>query len=129
VIVVDTSALLAIVLEEAEADSCSAILTDASELVISTGTLAEALLVAGQRGVGDDLEQLVNRMGFEIAPVTPAVARRVAEAYARWGKGNHPARLNFGDCFAYAEAEARSCPLLFIGDDFARTDLKSALDG
>jgi ribonuclease VapC len=128
VIVVDTSALLAVVLEEAEADSCSAILTDAPELVISAGTLAEALLVAGQRGVGDDLEQLIDRMGFEIAPVTPAVVRRVAGAYVRWGKGNHPARLNFGDCFAYAEAEARSCPLLFIGDDFARTDLKSALD-
>lgn len=128
-IVVDTSALLAIVLEEAEADACSAILTDASELVISAGTLAEALLVAGQRGVGDDLEQLVDRVGFEIVPVTPAVARRVAAAYARWGKGNHPARLNFGDCFAYAEAEARSCPLLFIGGDFKQTDLKSALNG
>lgn len=128
-IVVDTSALLAVLLEETQAGSCSAVLTEATGLVISAGTLTEALLVAGQRGFEHEMEQLIEEFGFEIAPVTLAIARRAARAYSRWGKGNHPAKLNFGDCFAYAEAEARSCPLLFIGEDFKQTDLKSALNG
>jgi ribonuclease VapC len=129
VIVVDTSALMAIVLKEAEAQRCAAILGSEPELVISAGTVAEAMIVAGGRRVARDMERLIAGTGMEIAPVTPNLSWRAAEAYARWGKGNHPARLNFGDCFAYAEAEARSCPLLFIGDDFSRTDLKSAFDG
>ncbi|HYI71714.1 MAG TPA: type II toxin-antitoxin system VapC family toxin, partial [Skermanella sp.] len=53
--------------------------------------------------------------------------RRIAQAYERWGKGVHPAGLNFGDCFAYAVASEHSCPLLFIGDDFSKTDLRQAL--
>ena len=59
-------------------------------------------------------------------PVTPIRAERVAEAYRQWGKGNHPARLNFGDCFAYALAKELACPLVFIGNDFARTDVMRA---
>ena len=54
-------------------------------------------------------------------------ARRISEAYARWGKGVHPAGLNYGDCFAYEVASERGCPLLFVGDDFSRTDLRSVL--
>ncbi|OWJ64312.1 type II toxin-antitoxin system VapC family toxin [Inquilinus limosus] len=128
-IVVDTSALMAIIMKEPEAQRCAAILGSEPELVISAGTVAEAMIVAGGRQVAREMERLITGAGLEIAAVTPSLSWRVAAAYARWGKGNHPARLNFGDCFAYAEAEARSCPLLFIGDDFARTDLKSALDG
>jgi len=59
--------------------------------------------------------------------VTEETAERAAAAYARWGKGNHPAGLNFGDCFAYALAEQMNCPLLFVGDDFSKTDIVPAL--
>jgi ribonuclease VapC len=64
---------------------------------------------------------------FEIVSVTPASARRIAAAYERWGRGMHPAGLNFGDCFSYEVAKERSCPLLYVGDDFSHTDLESAL--
>jgi len=59
--------------------------------------------------------------------VTEAFAQRVARTYQRWGKGVHPAALNFGDCFAYALAEERACPLLYVGGDFARTDIVAAI--
>ena len=66
-------------------------------------------------------------LGFVVAPVTGAGARRVAQAYAAWGKGVHPAGLNFGDCFAYALAKDFDEPLLFVGRDFAHTDIRPAL--
>jgi ribonuclease VapC len=127
VIVVDTSALMAIVLKEPEAQRCAAVLGAEPDLAISAGTVAEAMIVAGGRQRARDMGRLITETGMEIAPVSPALAWRVAEAYVRWSKGYHPARLNFGDCFAYAEAKARSCPLLFVGDDFKQTDLTSAL--
>jgi len=70
---------------------------------------------------------LIDGLGFEIVSVTAALARRVGTAYARWGKSLHPAGLNFGDCFAYEIAKEYSCPLLYVGDDFSKTDLESAL--
>jgi ribonuclease VapC len=94
---------------------------------MSAGTAAECLIVAGQRGVVAEVEQFVSRLGIEIVAITAAEARRVASAYARWGRGVHRASLNFGDCFAYALAAERRCPLLFVGDDFARTDVRRAL--
>ncbi len=120
------SALMAVILGEPESDACIAVLEKASDIVLSAGTVAEALIVADRRGVAIEMERLIGDLGFEIAPVTAATARRVADAYARWGKGVHPAGLNFGDCFSYAEARARSCPLLFVGEDFARTDIEDA---
>jgi ribonuclease VapC len=126
-IVVDTSALMALVLDEPEAERCGAELETASEIAISAATMAEALIVASMRKVGPEMARLIDELGFEIAPVTPAAAQRVARAYRRWGKGAHPAGLNFGDCFAYALAEERACPLLYVGDDFSRTDIASAL--
>jgi ribonuclease VapC len=62
-----------------------------------------------------------------VITVTCASAERVAKIYDRWGKGLHPAALNFGDCFAYEVAEENSCGLLFVGDDFSKTDIKSVL--
>jgi ribonuclease VapC len=62
-----------------------------------------------------------------VEPATAATARRVAAIYLRWGKGYHPARLNFADCFAYDVAKQHACPLLFVGDDFSRTDIQAAL--
>jgi len=126
-IAVDTSALMAIVLGEAEADACIRVLESETEVVISAGTVAEALIVAGRRNVGEEAARLIDGLGFEIVSVTAASARRIGAAYARWGKGLHPAGLNFGDCFAYEIAKEHSCPLLYVGDDFSKTDLESAL--
>jgi ribonuclease VapC len=126
-IVVDTSALMAILQEEPEANACSNAVEADAEVLASAGTVAEALIVARRRQLGGDMARLIDELGFEIVAVTPASARRVARAYDQWGKGIHPAGLNFGDCFAYALAKERSCPLLFIGNDFSKTDVQSVL--
>lgn len=126
-IAVDTSALMAIVLDEPEANACIAALATEGDLVISASTVAEALIVAARRNTRDEMERLIDGLGFEIVSVTPASARRVALAYESWGKGVHPAALNFGDCFAYEVAKEHECPLLYVGEDFSRTDVASAL--
>jgi ribonuclease VapC len=126
-IAVDTSALLAVVLGEEQASACIGVLETEVELLISAGTVAEALIVAARRNVTEEIVGLIDALGFDVVTVTPAAARRVAEAYERWGKGVHPAGLNFGDCFAYEVAKEHSCRLLFVGDDFSKTDLESAL--
>jgi ribonuclease VapC len=91
--------------------------------LISAGTLAEALIVAGVRGVEDEMLRLIDELSIQVVPVTRAGAVGAANAYARWGKGRHPAALNFGDCLSYALAAERGCPLLYVGNDFARTDV------
>ena len=125
--VVDTSALIAIALGEPQAEACSAALAAEAALVISAGTVAESLIVAERRGVGHEVRRLIDGLGFETAHVTLAVARRIAQAYGQWGKGVHPAGLNLGDCFAYELAKDRECRLLFVGDDFTKTDIESVL--
>jgi ribonuclease VapC len=124
VIAVDTSALMAIVLNEAEANACIAALETEDDILISATTIAEALIVAARRNVGEEMAKLIDGLGFNTVAVTAASARRVALAYARWGKGVHAASLNFGDCFAYELAREHDCPLLYVGGDFARTDVK-----
>ncbi len=94
---------------------------------MSAGTLAEALIVSGRRGVQGQVTDLVATARIEVVPVTASTAERMARAYGRWGKGVHPAGLNLGDCFAYALAEELGCPLLFVGRDFARTDVRAAV--
>jgi ribonuclease VapC len=126
-IAVDTSALMAIVLNEPEADACVAVLEAEEDLLISAGTAAEALIVAARRNVGEEMAQIIDGLGLEVVNVTPAAARRIAQVYAQWGKGIHPAALNFGDCFSYEVAKEHGCRLLFVGDDFSRTDLESAI--
>ena len=126
-IAIDTSALTAIVLGEAAADACIRALETEAELVISAGTVVEALIVAARRNVGDEMSRLIDGLGLDIVSVTPASARRVAAAYSRWGRGAHPAGLNFGDCFAYELAKEHACSLLYVGDDFSKTDLTSAV--
>jgi ribonuclease VapC len=126
-IAVDTSALMAIVLNEPEANACAAMLETEDRLLISAGTVAEALIVAGRRNVGEEVDQLIDGLGLEIVSVTPAAARRIANAYQKWGKGIHPAALNFGDCFAYEVAKEHGCRLLYVGADFAQTDIEGAL--
>lgn len=126
-IAVDTSALMAIVLDEPEAGACIEAIEAADDLLISAGTMAEALIVAARRGIAAELSSLIDGLGFEVVTVTPASARRIAETYSQWGKGVHPAALNFGDCFAYEVAKEHACRLLYVGDDFAKTDIESVL--
>ena len=126
-IAVDTSALMAILLYEPEAADCAAALAANHPLVISAATVAEALIVAQGRDARAEMEALIDGLGLEIVPLEPAAARRAADAYARWGRGFHPAALNFGDCFAYELASSAQCPLLYVGGDFARTDIGSVL--
>jgi ribonuclease VapC len=126
-IVLDTSALMAIVLGEGIADDCAACLAAHEIWVISAATYAETLIAARRRGVFDQIAELIDVGRVEIDPVTPEVARRVEAAYLRWGKGRHPASLNFGDCFSFELATRRSNPLLYVGNDFALTDVRPAL--
>jgi len=124
---VDTSALMAILLREPAAGRCMTALEIEDQIIISAGTFAEALIVGLGRNVQSDLLRLVNGLAMEVITVTQASVVRIGEAYARWGKGYHAANLNFGDCFAYELAERYGFPLLYVGDDFARTDIASAL--
>jgi ribonuclease VapC len=115
---------MAIVLDEARAPLCRKALAEETHVLISAATMAEALIVAARRNVGDELAELIEGLGVE---VTAAAARRVARAYELWGKDMHPAGLNLCDCFAYDVAKAHDCPLLFVGDDFSRTDVAKVL--
>lgn len=126
-IAVDTSALMAIVLSEPEADACIAALEAEETLLISAGTVTEVLIVGLRRNVATELGSLIEGLGFEIVAVNAASARRIAEAYRVWGKGMHPAGLNFGDCFAYEVATTHGCRLLYVGEDFAKTDIEGVL--
>jgi ribonuclease VapC len=126
-IAVDTSALMAIVLNEPEADACIAALEAEDALLISAGTVAEALIVSARRNVAQEVADLIDGLGFEVVTVTPASARRIAQTYEQWGKGVHSAALNFGDCFAYEVAKEHACRLLHVGDDFSKTDIEGVL--
>ena len=126
-IAVDTSALMAIALGERTAAACMKTLEAENDVLISAGTVAEALIVSSLRNVGDEVASLIDGLGFEIVAITPASARRIADTYRRWGRGMHSAALNFGDCFAYEVAKEHACRLLYVGNDFAKTDVESVL--
>jgi ribonuclease VapC len=123
-IAVDTSALMAIVLDEPEAEACIGALEAEDNILISAGTMAETLIVAARRNVSEEVETLIDRLGLEVLPVTATAAQRIARAYGQWGKDVHPAALNFGDCFAYEVAKEHGCRLLYVGDDFSKTDIE-----
>ena len=118
---------MAVVLDEPQGEACKTALEASPTLIISAATIVEARIVAARRGVSEELDRLLVGLPFDVAPVTEASANRAAEAYRRWGKGFHPARLNFGDCFAYELARSRDCALLYVGDDFTRTDVQGAI--
>ncbi|MCY3841518.1 MAG: type II toxin-antitoxin system VapC family toxin [Gammaproteobacteria bacterium] len=128
--IVDSSALLAILFREPDAARFEQVIATSPECRMSVANALEASIVVEGRGgvaAGDELDAFFETSGIELAPVAAEhfVAARLA--LRRFGKGNHPAGLNFGDCFAYALAEASDEPLLFKGDDFERTDILSAL--
>lgn len=125
--VVDTSALMAIVRGEPEAEACRRAIGAEREILIAAPNLAEALIVAGRRELHGEMARLLSDLAMDVAPANEAAAYGAVRAYLSWGKGFHKAKLNFGDCFAYALARERDCPLLFVGNDFARTDVKRAL--
>lgn len=126
-IVIDTSALIAIVKNEAMAFACQEALAEETHVLLNAATLTEALIVARGKKCLPGLTKLVAQLPLTIIGVDEIRAERAAAAYAQWGKSFHKASLNFGDCFAYATAKEFDCPLLYVGDDFARTDVKSAI--
>ena len=106
---------------------CHQALANEPEVLISAATAVEAMIVAHRKDVAQEVNELLGDFSFQAVPVTPDDVERIVGVYRRWGKGFHPAGLNFGDCFAYALAQERGCPLLFVGDDFAKTDIVPAL--
>jgi ribonuclease VapC len=129
VIVLDTSALVAILKGEVEARSFLQIIVDEDRCLLSAVGLFEASMVMiGRRpaAAAIDLDALVRRRGIEIVPFDEEQARRSRAAFVRYGKGRHAAALDFGDCVSYALAQSLGLPLLFKGTDFAKTDVISA---
>jgi ribonuclease VapC len=126
-IVADTSALIAIISNEPNAKRCLDALNSQTSVIMSAGTLTEFLIVASRRKLLTEANDIIGISITRIIELTPERAQLAAAAYTRWGKGFHKASLNFGDCFAYATATEFDCPLLYIGDDFARTDVRSAI--
>ncbi len=124
--IVDTSALIAVLRREPEADRFLDRLLATSEVRISAGTLLEIRIVAERDGGSAELEELLATLGIEVVPVDARQVDLAFDGFRRFGKGRHPAALNFGDLFAYALARAMDEPLLFKGDDFNRTDVKAA---
>ena len=128
--IVDSSALLALIFREATADRIEEALASAEIVAMGAPTFAETGMVLASK-LGEDSHALLAVMGAEIdltiVPFTAAHAREARDAFLRYGRGRHPAALNFGDCLSYAVAKLADQPLLFVGDDFRRTDLVAAL--
>lgn len=128
--VVDSSAVLAILFNEPERDAFSTALAGAPvRLMSSVNALETAVVVSARKGPhgAREFDLLLHRAEFEIVPFTADHLLLAREAYDRFGRGRHPAGLNLGDCCAYALARHAGEPLLFKGDDFPRTDILPAL--
>jgi len=130
-VIIDTSALIAILRDEAEARACAnAIAGTKIRRVSAVNYVEAAVVIDGSRNpiASRRFDDLFRQAQLVVEPVTEAQARLAREAYRDFGKGSgHPARLNFGDCFAYALAKAAGEPILFKGDDFRHTDLSAVL--
>jgi ribonuclease VapC len=130
-LIVDASALIAIVNAEATARACLQALRASPVNRISAANLLEAAIAVDRfpDPAAAVFDRLIRRTAIRIEPVTVAQVSIARDAYRRFGKGaGHPARLNFGDCFAYALAKELDEPLLFVGQDFVHTDIRRALD-
>ena len=127
--IIDTSAILAVLLAEPDAARYEDAIAAAWPRRMSAVALLEAAMVVESRGgaaAGHELDLLLEKAAVELVPVTPEHANDARRAWRRFGKGRHPAALNFGDCLTYALADALGEPLLFKGGDFARTDIEAA---
>jgi len=128
--IVDTSAVIAVLFGEPEADSYTRLIHDADRCLISTGTFLElSIVIERQTGpeVARQCDMFFRRAGIVIEPFTVEQAHIARQAFHDFGRGRHPAGLNFGDCFAYALTKTSGEPLLFKGEDFKRTDIASVL--
>ena len=128
-IVVDTSALVAIVLAEPEAQQFAELMRHQSVHVSAANVLEAAMVVESRQGpdATRDLEVLLAAYRAHVVPVDADLTWVAHRAWRRFGKGRHPASLNFGDCFSYALAKTQDAPLLYKGVDFAQTDVRSAI--
>lgn len=127
--IVDTSAVLAILFLEPDAQRYATAMANAGMSRMSVANVLEAAIVLESRagvGAGHELDLFMERAGIRAAPVTAEHGAAARDAWCRFGKGNHPAALNFGDCFAYALARTAGEPLLFKGRDFGLTDIEAA---
>lgn len=130
-IAIDTSALIAILFAEAEADEFEQLIATEPSCMSAVALQEASMVLAGRRpdrgeAAWQRLDELVRAVPIEIVEHDRELAEIAREAFLRFGKGRHPARLNFGDCAAYALAKQRTIPLLFKGADFARTDIVPA---
>ncbi len=127
--IIDTSAIVAILFNEDDADIYARAITKADSCRVSAATFVEAAIVvaAQTKNVGSNqLDAFFRRAGIIVEPVTEEQAHIARQAFTDFGKGRHAAGLNYGDCFSYALAKSTGEPLLFKGKDFAKTDLLAA---
>ena len=127
--IVDTSAIIAILFGENDWARYHRAMAAASSCRMSVVSFIEATIVLESRSgvsAGQELDAYLEEAAVELVPVTAEQAQVARRAWRRFGRGNHPAALNFGDCFAYALADMTGEPLLFKGEDFARTDIAAA---
>ena len=127
--IIDSSAVVAILSQEPDIDYFTGKIADAWPRRMSVASLLETTLVVEGRGGSStsfDLDALLEQYEIELVPVDLEQAEAARIAWRRFGKGNHPARLNFGDCFSYALAKTTGEPLLFKGKDFSQTDIEPA---
>ena len=128
--IIDSSALLAILYQETDADVFARAIAGAPQRLMSAANYLEtAIVIDRQRGLaaGRQFDRLVVSAEIEVEPVTQIHADIARQAYLEFGKGKHAAALNFGDCFSYALARSLELPLLFKGEDFSRTDIRPAI--
>jgi ribonuclease VapC len=128
--IVDTSAIIAVLLREPGHEELVDALAKETAPGIGTPTLAETGIVLGhrlQRNASGKLNRFIQEFGLIEVPFGDAHWRAATDAYSRFGKGHHPASLNFGDCLTYAVAHLANEPLLFVGTDFTHTDIQPAL--
>lgn len=128
--VIDTSALLAILLKEPEADAMiDALERDHRRMLSAMQLLEAAIVIEAKKGPagGRELDLLLHRAQVQVVNFTGELAEAARETWRRWGKGNHPAGLSYCDCCAYALAQQLGEPLLFKGDDFRKTDLAAVV--
>ena len=126
--VIDSSALLAILLEESDAYAFASAMTNSAICLLSAVSLVETSMVAMRLRTPNPVtafDNLIDKLGIEIVPVDREQALLAREAFRRFGKGRHKAGLNFGDCFAYALAKQKNEPLLYKGNDFSQTDISA----
>jgi ribonuclease VapC len=129
-LILDTSALMAILRSEPERQAFALLIARAERRLVSAGTWVELAAVLSKDEDQDarmELYEICREFGIKISPVTEEQARIGHLAYLTYGKGHHQARLNFGDCFVYALAKETGLPLLFKGDDFSQTDVVAAV--